>query len=217
MNIGPLHVYRCPQRSTVKPFIYMERSFVSRTKEMYWIYVGDTEIMFVGPYSWKSLDQILDAFAPKWLIRFYNRWICRPAYWLQDKWRDYSMTYRLRKAWLFVTFRWAPWYVNIYDVGRAYGGPEEGGWYYDYGTPCKEAFGKVTFRCWSHDQAIALAEELRKKIVQPDTYIQPMSEFKLGKFVPHINRYSVIGDKDIEAHVESEPAHEWPEERPRYC
>ena len=22
--------------------------------------------------------------------------------------------------------------VNIYDIGRAYGGPEEGGWYYDY-------------------------------------------------------------------------------------
>lgn len=24
-------------------------------------------------------------------------------------------------------------YVNIYNVGRAYGGPEEGGWYYDHG------------------------------------------------------------------------------------
>ena len=25
------------------------------------------------------------------------------------------------------------WYVNIYKVDRAYGGPEEGGWYYDVG------------------------------------------------------------------------------------
>lgn len=27
------------------------------------------------------------------------------------------------------------WYFNIYEIGRAYGGSEEGGWYYDYGTP----------------------------------------------------------------------------------
>ena len=26
------------------------------------------------------------------------------------------------------------WYVNVYEVYRAYGGPEEGGWYYDEGT-----------------------------------------------------------------------------------
>lgn len=26
-------------------------------------------------------------------------------------------------------------YVNIYSVGRAYGGPEEGGWWFDTGVP----------------------------------------------------------------------------------
>jgi hypothetical protein len=25
-------------------------------------------------------------------------------------------------------------FVNVYEVDRAYGGPEEGGWYYDTGT-----------------------------------------------------------------------------------
>ena len=25
-------------------------------------------------------------------------------------------------------------YVNVYETGRDYGGPEEGGWYYDVGT-----------------------------------------------------------------------------------
>lgn len=29
-------------------------------------------------------------------------------------------------------------YTNVYVVGRAYGGPEEGGWWYDYGTPIFE-------------------------------------------------------------------------------
>ena len=28
-------------------------------------------------------------------------------------------------------------YVNVYMVDRAYGGPEEGGWWYDYGVPLK--------------------------------------------------------------------------------
>ena len=28
----------------------------------------------------------------------------------------------------------APWYVTVYEVDRAYGGSEEGGWWYDTGT-----------------------------------------------------------------------------------
>jgi hypothetical protein len=26
-------------------------------------------------------------------------------------------------------------YLNVYDIGRVYGGPEEGGWWYDTGIP----------------------------------------------------------------------------------
>lgn len=26
------------------------------------------------------------------------------------------------------------WYVNVYELDRHYGGPEEGGWWYDSGT-----------------------------------------------------------------------------------
>jgi hypothetical protein len=29
------------------------------------------------------------------------------------------------------------WYVNIYETNRAYGGHEEGGWYYDTGDLLK--------------------------------------------------------------------------------
>ena len=38
------------------------------------------------------------------------------------------------------TFDRIIWYVNIYETNRAYGGPEEGGWYYDTGDllECKE-------------------------------------------------------------------------------
>jgi hypothetical protein len=33
-----------------------------------------------------------------------------------------------------VYFRF-PTYINVYEVDRQYGGPEEGGWYYNVGTP----------------------------------------------------------------------------------
>ena len=29
----------------------------------------------------------------------------------------------------------APWYVNVYEEDRGYGGPEEGGWWYDISEP----------------------------------------------------------------------------------
>ena len=41
-----------------------------------------------------------------------------------------------------------PWIVGVYDVDRAFGGPEEGGWWYDVGYPVpnqKELGGGATF------------------------------------------------------------------------
>ena len=32
-------------------------------------------------------------------------------------------------------------YINVYLADRAYGGPEEGGWYYDYGIPIESRRG----------------------------------------------------------------------------
>jgi len=34
-------------------------------------------------------------------------------------------------------------YINVYLADRAYGGPEEGGWYYDYGIPVESRRVKV--------------------------------------------------------------------------
>ena len=30
---------------------------------------------------------------------------------------------------------WNQYYVNVYEIDRGYGGPEEGGWWYDIGNP----------------------------------------------------------------------------------
>ena len=47
-----------------------------------------------------------------------------------------------------------PWYVNEYEASRAYGGPEEGGWWYDTGrfiachgiTPSREEADRILHR-----------------------------------------------------------------------
>jgi hypothetical protein len=47
-------------------------------------------------------------------------------------------------------------YVNVYEVDRAYGGPEEGGWYYDAGR-------LVTSRQVPSGDAESVREDLRKQ------------------------------------------------------
>jgi hypothetical protein len=49
------------------------------------------------------------------------------------------------------------WYTNVYSVTRCYGGPEEGGWWYDEGEP-------VESLCFSSEPAAhQAADELHLK------------------------------------------------------
>lgn len=96
-------------------------------------------------------------------------------------------------------------YVNIYDADRAYGGPEEGGWWYDTGWPLdnQRAHGGGTFfnpaRAWDHAQAINDALRAREVGISSR---DPRSVLYRGR---------------IEAHVERHPAQAFPQERPYYC
>ena len=49
------------------------------------------------------------------------------------------------------------YYVNVYEYSREYGGPEEGGWYYDAGYN-----GHVWNSYFDEDAARNSATELRK-------------------------------------------------------
>lgn len=83
-------------------------------------------------------------------------------------------------------------YVNVYDITRVYGGPEEGGWWYDAGEPIEShAFASL-------DDAYALYDELRA------TY--PVTGA----------RYSVLGGDDFDVRIEDEPAEAFPGYIPRY-
>jgi hypothetical protein len=92
-------------------------------------------------------------------------------------------------------YRWehGPFFVNVYEVERAYGGPEEGGWWFDTGhliqsTPCGTDY--------------ALAEEVQGQVRS----IYPRTD----------KRYSVIGGDDYNVVIETHPGKDFPEEWPHY-
>jgi hypothetical protein len=84
-------------------------------------------------------------------------------------------------------------FVNVYAVTRVYGGPEEGGWWYDTG----ELMFCKPFE--NADDAYEYAESISDKY--PTT----------GK------RYSVLGGEDYNVRVENDPGEDFPKETPYYC
>lgn len=115
-----------------------------------------------------------------------------------------------------------PVYVAIYEVERCYGGPEEGGWWYDRGT---------VLDCWKLNRS-----ETRKVKRAPGYYTTPMDRLKPGimrRFERYATkhygmikpdpkrpswrgRYSVIGGPDIEIRVMNRVPDNFPAERPHY-
>lgn len=85
-------------------------------------------------------------------------------------------------------------YVNAYSVERCYGGPEEGGWWYDAGTPI------ASLTTQDKEEVAALEEQLTERHGWTSLH----------------NRYSVMGGDDFVVRVESEPARPYPTTRPHY-
>lgn len=88
-------------------------------------------------------------------------------------------------------------FVNAYLVDRLYGGPEEGGWWYDSGAPLASV---------PVDRGDEAAIEMwRAKLTT-------MFSDRAGSR----SRSSVIGGPDIEVYVEDHTAAYFPAERPYY-
>jgi hypothetical protein len=86
-------------------------------------------------------------------------------------------------------------FVNVYALGREYGGSEEGGWWFDTGSVVLS----ITCESEEHAQAVqSLLSEL---------------------YVDHRNRFSVIYYRkapDYGVYVEDVPARDFPEHTPHY-
>ena len=91
-------------------------------------------------------------------------------------------------------------YINEYEVDRKFGGPEEGGWWYDTGR-----FIRCHATTTHPDDAEAIAERLR------GSYLR---EVNAGKRPPD----SVLSTGDYRAiHIDEEAGADFPRERPYYC
>lgn len=87
-------------------------------------------------------------------------------------------------------------YVNAYAVTRHFGGPEEGGWWYNAGEP----LASVPLANPTVDQIEA--ERARLKSV--------LADHAEGDI------YSVLGGVAVEVYPQDGPAVNWPTERPHY-
>lgn len=88
-------------------------------------------------------------------------------------------------------------YLNAYELSREYGGPEEGGWYYDAGYPV------ASIRVHS----------------QRDVRIAAKALYLMWHLAVDGDREytSVLGGTDIVIQLGTEEAKEFPAERPMYC
>ena len=87
-----------------------------------------------------------------------------------------------------------PTMVNYYNTWVAYGGPEEGGWYYECGEPVR------THCVFSKKQAI------REAI---DYYFQALQD--------HESEEDSCGWRNFSVEYDTEYAKPYPTERPYYC
>ena len=67
-----------------------------------------------------------------------------------------------------------PFYVVAYGIARIYGGPEEGGWYWD------RVVALEVKKCWNWRQGMAAVHDMRERYPKP-----------------RYDRYSVLGGEDI--------------------
>ena len=88
-------------------------------------------------------------------------------------------------------------YVNAYSVCRCYGGPEEGGWYYDEGQPLA---------------SVPLRADVEAGVIE----IEKSRLTSLLGWTSKYSRSSVLGGDDFKVYVEDHTAVPFPEVRPHY-
>jgi hypothetical protein len=89
-------------------------------------------------------------------------------------------------------------YLNAYLVDRNYGGPEEGGWWYDSGEPV----ASVPLPQFATPNYIEFVKQWLRTILGYMEGKRPLS--------------SVIGGPELRIREEDDIARAWPEHRPHY-
>jgi len=111
-------------------------------------------------------------------------------------------------------------YVNLYRVTRHYGGPEEGGWWYDAGEPLASVPIPGVWRSDEYPKAeIPLEWKPRTQLlpVSIDDFVREKERLMdLFVFEKWGSICSMRGGADIAVRSEEHMARNWPERRPHY-
>ena len=121
-------------------------------------------------------------------------------------------------------------FVNAYAVTRHYGGPEEGGWWYNAGHPLASMPVPATFtpnhepdedgHCVGcHSDEGERLEHCRNTEWEADAdAVEAARAYLHGAFadVKEGDIYSVLGGTDVQTSVEPHFAQYWPARRPHY-
>lgn len=114
-------------------------------------------------------------------------------------------------------------YLNTYERYQAYGGPEEGNWFYEVGTPLQSIFySNEDYDEWIDKQDWDQLREIKDKATYAYTEgrtPKPIDNgtggyiFMPGSDIPSGHRMS----DDIYSCFEDHYAEDYPEQRPTYC
>lgn len=101
------------------------------------------------------------------------------------------------------------WYLNVYLTDRAYGGPEEGGWWYDYGIPATDLPDvAVCYGPYTRSEEDQESMRIRREVIQ--MYLDKHNSERRSDLnsVLSEGRYIVCREGHVAQH--------WPKERPCY-
>lgn len=109
-------------------------------------------------------------------------------------------------------------YVNVYEASRCYGGPEEGGWWFDTGYPILSI--PVALAPLPGEFPVELSMQVGPRGTTWDEATRAAAEVirtRLREDYPNTGkRSSVIGGDDYDVLIEKEPGKPFPETFPRY-
>lgn len=94
------------------------------------------------------------------------------------------------------------WYVNVYLTNQQYGGPEEGGWWYDIGE------AEESFKFTSEEESHIKRDELEAELKNPDAQFSNVGRLPTS---------SVNCDGWYEIRIQRHPARSYPDHTPHYC
>lgn len=96
-------------------------------------------------------------------------------------------------------------YVNVYDVHDAYGGPEEGGWWYQAGSAVASipVPGKITRRTQYGQSVLRTQADEKYEALAMELVVASYGTPEKGG--------------DMKVRVEDHPAEDYPKHRPYYC